>query len=428
MNKFLQAQFTLAGIVLVAYLGNQWPHSYPRNDNHKPYMLWCWMAVLFVLSVYTLQHRSSSNLQLLNRPQTEEWKGWMQSMFILYHYYRVYSVYNWIRVFVSSYVWMTGFGNFLYFDKKHDYSIERMVSMWVRINYFPLLLSFCLGVPLELYYVVPLHTTGFFLTLATCAFSKLVCMDRLGWSSVRSNAVALAACGVVHVLFYETAASNLLKLFSDEYYFRFQSDKYTAWVGMLSGFGWSRLTTLVHWAHQQAWRMWTQRAGGLLLIGLWFGLFGSITDKYIYNPFHPYVFWLPVAGYLLLRNSSPYLCELHAHALEWLGQITLETYVLQFHVFMSHNVQHIPIVVPGSGPDGSLFLQTCNMVLCGILFVTMSYYARQATVTTQTCVIESIRHYRYGSPNNTSTNNELDMQPLSRSDGNGGVQEVKHQV
>jgi len=59
---------------------------------------------------------------LLGREQTEEWKGWMQWVFIMYHYYRARYVYNEIRVFVSAYVWMTGFGNFLYFEKSADFS------------------------------------------------------------------------------------------------------------------------------------------------------------------------------------------------------------------------------------------------------------------------------------------------------------------
>jgi 10 TM Acyl Transferase domain found in Cas1p len=46
----------------------------------------------------------------------------------------MYSVYNEIRVFVSAYVWMTGFGNFLYFDKSQDFTLERAVSMWIRIK------------------------------------------------------------------------------------------------------------------------------------------------------------------------------------------------------------------------------------------------------------------------------------------------------
>ena len=35
---------------------------------------------------------------VLNREQTEEWKGWMQFMFLLYHYFNAEEVYNSIRV------------------------------------------------------------------------------------------------------------------------------------------------------------------------------------------------------------------------------------------------------------------------------------------------------------------------------------------
>ncbi len=52
---------------------------------------------------------------LLNRDQTEEWKGWMQFVFLLYHYYHAEEVYNSIRVMITCYVWMTGFGNFSFF-------------------------------------------------------------------------------------------------------------------------------------------------------------------------------------------------------------------------------------------------------------------------------------------------------------------------
>ena len=34
-------------------------------------------------------------------------------------------VYNLIRVFVSAYVWMTGFGNFSFFYVRADYSFNR---------------------------------------------------------------------------------------------------------------------------------------------------------------------------------------------------------------------------------------------------------------------------------------------------------------
>jgi hypothetical protein len=44
------------------------------------------------------------------RDHTEEWKGWMQVMFVWYHYFAAKEWYNWIRLYIAAYVWMTGFG------------------------------------------------------------------------------------------------------------------------------------------------------------------------------------------------------------------------------------------------------------------------------------------------------------------------------
>jgi hypothetical protein len=119
-------------------------------------------------------------------------------------------------------------------------------------------------------------------------------------------------------------------------------------------------------------------------------LFGWMTDKFMYNPLHPYIFWMPVAGFLMLRNSSKYLTEVHSTVLEFFGRITLETYVLQFHLFMCKNVQHIPIVIPGSGPDGTLWIKTANMLLCGVIFVCTALWARKVTISTQETVVELV--------------------------------------
>jgi hypothetical protein len=140
----------------------------------------------------------------------------------------------------------------------------------------------------------------------------------------------------------------------------------------------------------------SQIAVGICFIGFWYAFFGHIKDKFSYNPVHPYIFWIPLAGWLLIRNSSKYMTEVHSQALEFFGGITLETYVLQFHLFMCHNVQHIPVVVPGSGASGHIVLKTLNMLLTGAVFVATAYYARQGTVTTQkaaTDLMQLMRQY-----------------------------------
>jgi N-acetylneuraminate 9-O-acetyltransferase len=110
-KEFATSQAQMAGVLLVAYIGNIWEPSYHRNENHNMTMFWIMNGILAIAAFVTLKHdanASSRGVQLLSRAQTEEWKGWMQFAFIMYHYYRAYSVYNIIRVFVSAYVWMTG--------------------------------------------------------------------------------------------------------------------------------------------------------------------------------------------------------------------------------------------------------------------------------------------------------------------------------
>lgn len=116
-KDFLLAQAKVAFVLLVAWVGDNFEPSYPRNDNHNMTLFWSFHLVLLIAAAATWTYTppkdpSSDRVTMLSRPQTEEWKGWMQFAFIMYHYYRAWSAYNWIRVFVSSYVWMTGWGNF----------------------------------------------------------------------------------------------------------------------------------------------------------------------------------------------------------------------------------------------------------------------------------------------------------------------------
>ncbi len=39
-KKFGIAQAKLAGVLLLAWIGNRWEPSYPRNSNANPWMFW----------------------------------------------------------------------------------------------------------------------------------------------------------------------------------------------------------------------------------------------------------------------------------------------------------------------------------------------------------------------------------------------------
>jgi hypothetical protein len=150
-------------ILFYAYLCEYhppFPHSTKSYD--RDYFLFL-MAVLFILSFFTWkrhtpaiekelskreqpeeasshrQHRDvalvNDKTEVFNRDQTEEWKGWMQVAFLFYHYFHAEEAYNSIRVFITCYVWMTGFGNFSFFYIKGDYSLVRVLQMIWRLNF-----------------------------------------------------------------------------------------------------------------------------------------------------------------------------------------------------------------------------------------------------------------------------------------------------
>jgi hypothetical protein len=67
---------------------------------------WFFVGLFFVAGALSLQHSGTN--KFMHREQTNEWKGWMQYVFIAYHYCHAEYVYKPVRVFVSTYVWMTG--------------------------------------------------------------------------------------------------------------------------------------------------------------------------------------------------------------------------------------------------------------------------------------------------------------------------------
>lgn len=97
----------LEGIALVAVV-HLVQHVVPTMpQTHEPLRFW---AVLLVgLAVALLWRRPINEVPSgsLGRELTTEWRGWMQIVFVCYHYFAMWDLMHIIRLLVSAYVWMT---------------------------------------------------------------------------------------------------------------------------------------------------------------------------------------------------------------------------------------------------------------------------------------------------------------------------------
>lgn len=88
------------------------------------------IAYLFAHGLFFTEE--SKHTQILNRSQSDEWKGWMQIVLLTYHMIGasyVLPIYMIARLLVSAYLFLSGFGHFSYFWKTGDFSLHRFCTV-----------------------------------------------------------------------------------------------------------------------------------------------------------------------------------------------------------------------------------------------------------------------------------------------------------
>ncbi|KAF2282828.1 hypothetical protein GH714_043119 [Hevea brasiliensis] len=232
---------------------------------------------------------SGKSILYLNRHQTEEWKGWMQVLFLMYHYFAATEIYNAIRVFIAAYVWMTGFGNFSYYYIKKDFSLARFAQMMWRLNFFVAFCCIVLNNDYMLYYICPMHT-----------LFTLMVYGALGYT--------------------DPAKPDLPRL--HEWHFRSGLDRYIWIIGMIYAYCHPNVEKWMEKLEESETKkklsIKTGIVSGSLLVGyLWYEYIYKL-DKVTYNKYHPYTSWIPITSNI--PNGQP----------KWLLSIIPEYPLLNF--------------------------------------------------------------------------------------------------
>ena len=268
---------------------------------------------------------------------------------------------------------MTGFGNFSFFYMKQDFGIVRVLQMLFRLNFLVLILMMTLGNTYMLYYICPLHTFFFFMVY-------VIMYIKPEWNHTEDKIrVKLMVAGLAIYLVWDLGPAcrwpYIFGLLHTgpmigatggaqwEWYFRSTLDHWSTFLGMIFALNYPVaslwLKTVEELPPKRQWMV-----KGLSMIGVCLPMVWWVTSvlpmkKLEYNQTNAYYSPLfALLGYIFVRNISKRLRAYFLEPLEIIGKTTLETYLMQHHLWLTSNAKTLLTLIPGM-PVVNFVVVTC---------------------------------------------------------------------
>ncbi|KPM02345.1 CAS1 domain-containing protein [Sarcoptes scabiei] len=378
------------------------------------------LPILYVFALGIFFTDESSHFVVLHSDQTNEIKGWMQLIILAYHYTgasQVLPIYITIRLLVSFYLFLSGFGHFTYFWTTNDLSFERFCKVIFRLNFLAVCLCLCMNRPYQFYYFVPLVSFWFFVIYS---FFKIIPVVTETSSEANSShyfylilkfitLFALISILYTSEVFFESLFLirpwKFMFVSNDdsikEWWFRWRIDRYSVLCGMISAFCLQMLRKyrIIHESNPHLFS--STRLNILMTISTIIGLFVSATIminhsiklrllllsfsslQFFYvltNPiamsFTPMFFSFRydsvsvllstiILSFVVLRNNSKWFRIRFSVLFSWFGRISLELFLCQYHIWLAADTHGILVLIPS--------YPVLNVIITSFIFISIAH-------------------------------------------------------
>lgn len=367
-----------------------------ENKYYSEFSFWLPIGYVMVLGLFFTE--DSKLTKILHRDQLNECKGWMQLVILVYHVTgasRILIIKMHIKVLISSYLFLLGYEQFSYVWHRGDISIVSLFRNLYKLNFMTVTLCLCMNRPYQFYYFGPLLSFWYLMIYCFFAFPPHI-TAQTSENNLKQFFYLLIkfVCffSIVTILFmsevffekiFVTRPWKALFVTTDddihEWWFRWKLDRYSIVYGMC----FSLLLTV-----GQKYNIFNDNnhsnlfSKGIALSAtlaafLGLGTYTTITflcrNELECSEIHSYVVFIPIVSYIFLRNISGMLRTRYSSFFAWFGEIHLELFLSQYHIWLAADTHGVLVLIPG--------FPVLNLIITTFLFVCASHEIHQVTNT-----------------------------------------------
>ncbi|CAG0898090.1 unnamed protein product, partial [Cyprideis torosa] len=262
-----------------------------------------------------------------------------------------------------------------------------------RMNFLAVCLCFAMNRPYQFYYFVPLVSFWYAVLYVTLAIPPQITaasteQNPLHYFYMVIKLVVLIALSTMLYMsevFFErifvTRPWKALFVSTDddihEWWFRWKLDRYSITFGMIFGYLYQLAQRYRLIDDSNHGNLWLRSVSLLVTLAGVAGLGGYLAFSFLCvtkercNEVHSYLVFAPILSYVFLRNVSGYLRTRYSPFFVWFGKISLELFVMQYHIFLAADTSGILVLIPS--------YPVLNMLVVTFIFVCAAHEVHAIT-------------------------------------------------